>query len=125
MHVIYLCVGKRIVEVEEQLSKVEEKKKRDLENLKKQNERIAIIQVGCGYGIYWTILHMYTLYVFTEINNHTYINIYIYKYIYRYQRTYSYSSSHMARHRDVYTYTYPCVYVYLVICVFLHEYANV
>jgi flagellar motility protein MotE (MotC chaperone) len=53
---MYLCVGKRIIEVEEQLSKVEEKKKRDLENLKKQNERIAVMQVGSGYGIHRTIL---------------------------------------------------------------------
>ena len=35
----------RVAEAEEALSRVEEKKKRDLENLKKQNERISAVQV--------------------------------------------------------------------------------
>ena len=36
----------RVAEAEEALSRVEEKKKRDLENLKKQNERISAVQVS-------------------------------------------------------------------------------
>jgi hypothetical protein len=52
---MYTYLGKRICEVEEQLSKVEEKKKRDLENLKKQNERIAVMQVG---SLMYTYIHI-------------------------------------------------------------------
>jgi chromosome segregation ATPase len=37
--------GMRVAEAEEALSRVEDKKKRDLENLKKQNERISAVQV--------------------------------------------------------------------------------
>lgn len=37
--------GMRVAEAEEALSRVENKKKRDLENLKKQNERISAVQV--------------------------------------------------------------------------------
>jgi hypothetical protein len=62
---MYIYLGKRILEVEEQLSKVEEKKKRDLENLKKQNERIAVMQVG---SLMYTYIHMY---VYICSNVHT------------------------------------------------------
>ena len=44
----------RVAEAEEALSKVEEKKKRDLENLKKQNERISAVQVRR----YTSIIHI-------------------------------------------------------------------
>ena len=45
----------RVAEAEEALSRVEEKKKRDLENLKKQNERISAVQVRI-------VIHFYFLY---------------------------------------------------------------
>ena len=43
---IITFLGIKIAEAEEALRRVEDKKKKDLENLKKQNERIAAIQVG-------------------------------------------------------------------------------
>jgi hypothetical protein len=42
----------RVAEAEEALSRVEEKKKRDLENLKKQNERISAVQVRILISFY-------------------------------------------------------------------------
>ena len=53
----------RVAEAEEALSRVEEKKKRDLENLKKQNERISAVQVRII--IYFTLLYdIYILILF-------------------------------------------------------------